>query len=138
MSETSVTGIAFSETRLKSVENFVFTLKLLCVVMNNPFNNFWWDGEYWNGAIVFRVSFGAFFKKQFDFCYFTTSRKFDNEYSLCQDSSSLFYKMSLKPKLIIYKGNLTVSCSHKYWWLLLELNQKVFYYCQLIFEKQTS
>ena len=29
MSKASVTGIVFSETRLKSVENFVFTEKLV-------------------------------------------------------------------------------------------------------------
>ena len=34
MSETSVSGIVFSEARLKSVENFVFTQKLLCLVFD--------------------------------------------------------------------------------------------------------
>ena len=40
-SRQSVSGIVFSETTLKYVENFVFTQKPLCLVMNNPFNNFW-------------------------------------------------------------------------------------------------
>ena len=44
-SRQSVSGIVFSETTLKSVENFVFTQKPLCLVMNNPFNNFWQYGE---------------------------------------------------------------------------------------------
>ena len=46
---------------------------------------------------------------------------FDNEYCLCQDSSSLFCGMSLR-LMLICKGNLTISCSRKYWWLLLLLN----------------
>ena len=61
MSKTSVSGIVFLETRLKSVEKFVFTKKLLGLVMNNPSKNFWWDGEKWNGAVVLRVKFGGKF-----------------------------------------------------------------------------
>ena len=41
----SVSGIVFLEATLKSVENSVFTQKPLCLVMNNPFNNFWQYGE---------------------------------------------------------------------------------------------
>ena len=61
MSKTSVSGIVFLETRLKSVEKFVSTKKLLGLVMNNPSKNFWWDGEKWNGAVVLRVNFGGEF-----------------------------------------------------------------------------
>ena len=61
MSKTSVSGIVFLETRLKSVEKFVFTKKLLGLVMNNLSKNFWWDGEKWNGAVVLRVNFGGEF-----------------------------------------------------------------------------
>ena len=75
MSETSVSGIVFPETRLKSVENFVSTQKLMCVVMNNSLNNFDKMGSSKMGTVVLRISFGAFFKKLFDFCNFTTSRK---------------------------------------------------------------
>ena len=44
MSDTSVSGIVFSETRLKYVEDFVFTQELLCLVMSNPVNSEmgWW------------------------------------------------------------------------------------------------
>ena len=60
--------------RLKSVENFVFIRKFLCLVMNHSANTFWWVGKSWNRALALRVSFEALFKKPFDFCNYTTSR----------------------------------------------------------------
>ena len=82
MSEPSDNRIVSLKIGLRSVENFVFTQRFLCLVMNNPFNNIWKGGEKKN-SVVFRVSFGAFLKSNLlDFCKFTTSSgqiQFDEE-----------------------------------------------------------
>ena len=67
MSETSVSGTVFWESRLKSVENLVFTQKLLCLVMNNPSNNFDKIGNSEMGQYFLRSVLEPFLKSGLTF-----------------------------------------------------------------------
>ena len=140
MSKTSVSWIVFLKTRLKSVDNLVFTQKLLCLVINNPFHNSWSDEEYWNGVVVLRVSFGAFLKKQFDFCNFTNSSEwveFDRrlqswEIGLAKISVPSFRnlsdKLSMPAALDGFKPFKTLS-GDEYFKMFFKI------YCQEMFQK---
>ena len=76
MSETSVSGIVFLETRLKSVGNILFLLKNSCVwpriILSIIFDKMGSGemGRKFSGSVL-----ESFLKKWFDFCNFTTSRK---------------------------------------------------------------
>ena len=66
-------GNSFFENQIEICEGF-FLLEIFCVWSWIIFSIIF-DGEYYNGVVALRVTFGSFFKKKFDFCNFTTSRE---------------------------------------------------------------